>query len=172
VPPQFVRSRIRQVQAKYWAISSYPSRDQWKLCLFATAAFLLVVAAVDLSVGGKSISFAPLASTPLLLGLLSFGVSPLLEELLFRGFVLKELLGLLPQALANALTSVLFVAVHVPYWLSNGGLTHSMMANCVGVFFFSLLAGWLYAKSGSIWAPTLAHIANNLLSSLLVVRSV
>jgi membrane protease YdiL (CAAX protease family) len=58
-----------------------------------------------------------------MLGLLSFVASPLLEELLFRGFVLKELLSLLPLAFANALTSLLFVAAHVPYWLSHGGLT-------------------------------------------------
>jgi membrane protease YdiL (CAAX protease family) len=156
----------------YWAMSSFPRRNQWKLCLFATAAFLFAVATFALSVASKSISFAPLASTPLILGLLSFVVSPVLEELLFRGFVLKELLSLLPLAFANALTSLLFVAVHVPYWLSHGGLAHTMMVNCAGVFFFSLLAGWLYAKSGSFWPPTLAHIANNILSSLLIVRTV
>jgi len=157
--------------AKYWGLSNFPTRDQWKPCLLVTAAFLLALVAFAVSFAGKSISFAPLASTTLILGLLSFVVSPLLEELLFRGFVLKELLSLLPLTSANALTSLLFLAVHVPYWLSYGGLTHAMMANCTGVFFFSLLAGWLYAKSGSIWPPTFAHIANNLLSLLLVVRA-
>ncbi len=158
--------------AKYWAVSRFPTQAQWSLCLCATAAFLLAVAALELSVGGKTISFAALASTPLILGLLSFVVSPLLEEILFRGFVLKELLSLLPLAFANALTSLLFVAAHVPYWLSHGGFTRSMAADCAGVFLFSLLAGWLFTKSESLWPPALAHIANNILSSLLAARSV
>jgi len=33
---------------------------------------------------------------------------------------------------------------------------------------FGLVAGWLYLKSSSIWPPTVAHIANNLLAALLV----
>lgn len=128
------------------------------------------MATLELSFGGKSISFVSLTSTPLILGLLSFVVSPLLEEIFFRGFVLKELLSLLSLTFANTMTSVLFVGIHVPHWLSHGGLTHSMMANCAGVFVFSLLAGWLAAKSRSIWPPTLAHVANNILSSLLVAH--
>ena len=82
--------------------------------------------------------------------------------------VMKEFLTLLPTSLAILLTSLLFVGVHLPYWLSHGGPTPAMLTNAIGVFVFSLLACWLYAKSASIWPPTLAHIANNLLSSLLV----
>ena len=40
------------------------------------------------------------------------------------------------------------------------------MANTAGVFIFSLLAGWLYLDSSSIWPPTVAHIANNCIASL------
>ena len=122
-------------------------------------------------VGGKTISFAALAATPLVLGLLSFAVSPLLEEILFRGFVLKELLGLWPLAIANVVNSLFFVAVHLPYWLSHGGSTRPVAANCAGIFLFSLLAGWLFAKSRCLWPPTLAHIANNILAALLVARA-
>ena len=89
-------------------------------------------------------------------------------KILFRGFVLKELLGFLPLAGANVLASVLFVAAHLPYWISHGGLTPARLETCGGIFFFSLLAGWLFAKSGSIWPSTLAHTANNLLASVLV----
>jgi len=156
--------------ARYWAYSSPPRR--WDLCLWVTAAFLLTTATFELSVGGKSISFVALDSTPLLIGLLSFLVSPLLEEIFFRGFVLKELSSLLTPTFANVLTSLLFVAIHLPYWLTHAGLARSLMATGAGVFLLSLLAGWLYAKSGSIWPPTVAHIANNILSALLVVRPV
>ena len=153
---------------KYLALSCFPRWGLWKLCLVVTAAFLLASAIRELSFGDKSISRVPLALTPPIVGLLSFVVSPLLEEILFRGFVLKELLSLMPLAFANTLTFLFFVSAHLPYWLSHGGLTRPMMANCAGVFVFSLVAGWLRARSGSIWPPTFAHITNNLLSSLLV----
>jgi len=43
-----------------------------------------------------------------------------------------------------------------------------MLANCGGVLIFSLVAGWLYLRSGSIWPPSVAHIANNYVAALLV----
>jgi membrane protease YdiL (CAAX protease family) len=65
------------------------------------------------------------------------------------------------------LTSLLFVAIHLPFWLSHGGLSATMLTNTGGVFAFSLLAGWLYLDSSSIWPSTLAHIANNCVAALL-----
>lgn len=155
--------------AKYLGLTVWPSRRNWWLCLGVTVVFLLVVASFELTVGKKSFSATGLAALPIALWLLQLALSPLLEELLFRGLVLKELLTLLPASLAIALTSLLFVGIHLPFWLSHGGLTRAMAANAAGVFIFSLLAGWLFAKTASIWPPTVAHIANNVLSSLLVV---
>jgi membrane protease YdiL (CAAX protease family) len=66
------------------------------------------------------------------------------------------------------LTSLLFVAIHLPFWLSHGGLSGALLTNAGGVFIFSLLAGWLYLDSSSIWPPTLAHIANNCLAIVLI----
>jgi membrane protease YdiL (CAAX protease family) len=75
---------------------------------------------------------------------------------------------LLPTYLATVLTSLIFVGIHLPFWLSHGGPTPAMLMNAIGVFVFSILACWLYAKSASIWPSTLAHTANNILSSLLI----
>ena len=154
---------------KYLGLSIVPSRRGWWLCLRVTVIFLLVVTLVELTVGRKSFSAAGLSSLPYVLGLLQLVLSPLLEELLFRGLVMNELLTLLPTYLASALTSLLFVGAHLPYWLSHGGPTPAVMANASGVFFFSLLACWLYAQTGSIWPSTFAHIANNILTSLLIM---
>jgi len=52
--------------------------------------------------------------------------------------------------------------------LALSGLTSAVLADAGGVFVFGLVAGWLYLKSSSIWPPTVAHIANNLLAALLV----
>lgn len=157
--------------ARYLGLSVMPSLRHWWLCLAATLIFLLAVTLLTLTLGGKSFSAVSLTSLPTVLGLLQFVISPLLEELLFRGMVMKELLTLLPTCLATVLTSLLFVGVHLPYWLSHGGPTPAMLANALGVFVFSLLACWLFTMSASIWPPTLAHVGNNILSALLIHAS-
>ncbi len=153
---------------EYWVLGRGPGPGQWKRCLVVTAVFLVVSAAFELGTGHKSFSLAVLRGTPPVIGVLFYLVSPLLEELLFRSFVLKELLGLMPLAAANVVASLLFVGAHLPYWLSHGGLTPAVAANCFGIFLFSLLAGWVFAQSGSVWPAGVAHIANNLLAAVVV----
>jgi membrane protease YdiL (CAAX protease family) len=46
-----------------------------------------------------------------------------------------------------------------------------MMAHARGVFAFSVVACWLYARTGSVWPSTVAHVANNVLSSLLAASN-
>lgn len=156
--------------AKYLGLSVWPTQRCWRLCLAVTGAFLLATALMELGLGKKTFSITGLATLPLTLWFLQLGLSPWIEEVLFRGLVMKELLQLLPEYLATILTSLLFMGIHLPYWLAHGGATRVMAANAVGVFIFSLLASWLYARSESIWPPTIAHIANNVLASLLVVH--
>ena len=151
-------------------MSVVPSRRNWLLCLAVIVVFLLTVTLFEFAIGGKSFSGARLSSLPTVLTLLQLVLSPLLEELLFRGLVMKELMTLLPTSLANALTSLLFMGAHLPFWLSHGGPTQAMIANAFGVFVFSVVACWLFARTASIWPPTFAHIANNVLSSLLVAH--
>ena len=153
---------------KYLGLSVVPSLRDWLSCLAVTVIFLLAVTLFAVTIGRKSFSGASLSSLPTTLALLQLVISPLFEEILFRGLVMKELMTLLPAYLANVMTSLLFMGVHLPYWLSHGGLTQTVMANAVGVFLFSVVACWLFAKTASIWPPTLTHIANNLLSSMLV----
>ncbi|MGO8931596.1 MAG: lysostaphin resistance A-like protein [Limisphaerales bacterium] len=156
--------------AKYLGLSVFPSRRYWGLCLAVAVIFLLAVTLFEFTIGRKSFSGASLSSLPAVLALLQLLLSPLLEELLFRGLVMKELMSLLPISLATVVTSLLFVGAHLPFWLSHGGLTLAMMANAFGVFVFSVVACSLFAMTKSIWPPTFAHIANNILSSLLVAR--
>ena len=47
-------------------------------------------------------------------------------------------------------------------------LTRATMTNASGVFLLSLLAWWLFAKTFSIWPPTIAHPVNNAVSALLL----
>jgi len=153
---------------RYLGLSTLPTRRQWLVSLSAIAVFLLAVSASEMFVNGKSISLAALFSTPLPMLILSYLCTPLMEELCFRGCVLQEMLELLPPFAATLLTSLLFVGMHLPYWIYHGRSFQLLMANMAGVFLFSLLAGWLFSLTKSVWPPTLAHTANNLLASVLV----
>ncbi|NPB07027.1 MAG: CPBP family intramembrane metalloprotease [Aquificae bacterium] len=67
------------------------------------------------------------------------------EELFFRGYLMRYY--------SNAAVSALFALAHFVYW---GSL------NALLTFFPSLLFGFLYRKSGSLWAAVLAHWGANL----------
>ena len=149
----------------YLGLSVMPAARQWALYLVVTGTFLAAIAGFLIITGGKRFSLAGLSLT--LPGLLSALVAPVIEELLFRGVFLRELADLLPRWSANLLTSLLFAGIHLPFWLSHGS-AQTALPQAGGVFIFSLLAGWLYLRSSSLWPSSLAHIANNLVASLLI----
>ncbi len=74
------------------------------------------------------------------------------EELLFRGFIQKELSKWHP-IFAWLLTSVLFGLAHLP-----AGLTFATIATLAG-----LLYGWVYLKTHNIWLAVVAHFVFNTL---------
>lgn len=153
--------------ARHLGLSVWPGRKSWMVCVLVTAGFLLMVAAGEMVSGRKSLSAAGLASLPAALWVLQVALTPLLEEILFRGLILQELLALLPKYRAFAVNAVLFAGAHAPYWLSHRGMTLAVLQDLAGVFVFSLVACWLFARTKSIWPPTVAHIANNLLAAML-----
>lgn len=169
VLPAFAYARWvrRRPPAKYLGLSVWPSARLWLTCLGGTATFLALVAAFDWGIVGKRLSGQRLLSLSLIVLVLQYFLSPLLEEVLFRGLLMNDLQHLLSITWAALLTSALFVGIHLPYWLSHGGPSQTTLANSIGVFLFSVLACWLFAKSSSLWPPTVAHIGNNLLASLL-----
>lgn len=157
--------------APYLGIMVAPALRQWCLFLIVISAFLLLTLIVETAKGAKTFSISRISTLFTVTGLLSLLISPLLEEILFRGLVMNEFLSLLPMFFANILSSLFFVDAHWPYWLSHGDSLASVSTKSVGIFAFSLLAGWLFARSRSIWPPTFAHIANNLLAALLVAKN-
>ncbi|MFO1092708.1 MAG: CPBP family intramembrane glutamic endopeptidase [Planctomycetaceae bacterium] len=164
----FVRRVSHGSPAAYLGLTAQPSVRVWRHCLAAIALFLAIVTTVELTLGPKSLSLTPLWELPPALWLLQLGLSPLIEELLFRGLILKELLRFARPSVAIVADSLLFVGIHLPYWLSHQPVDSELATNSFGVFVFSLLAGYLGLKSSSIWPPTLAHIANNTLALILV----
>ncbi len=92
-------------------------------------------------------------------------VSPVVEEIAFRGVVLQKLDQRTSFKFSNSLTTIAFVLYHLPLW-SARGQSASVMA-CVWVAFFSLWMGYFMRKSKSLWTCILVHAMQNLIFGLL-----
>jgi hypothetical protein len=87
-------------------------------------------------------------------------VAPVVEELLFRGFLLPGLAaGPGGGAAAVVGTALLFAVIHLQYDLFDMG----------GVLGLGLLFGAARQASGSLWLPVFLHTAVNLLAAVQVV---
>ncbi len=84
--------------------------------------------------------------------LLVVSLGPLAEEVFFRGF-LQPRLGVLP-------TSALFGVLHYAF---------DSVAVMVAAFLSALALGYLFRKSGNLWACVLAHAAFNAFNLALVL---
>ena len=88
--------------------------------------------------------------------------APIIEELVFRGFILEKLKISIPFFWANLITSVLFMLVHFPGWLIWGeGVS---LETSISILLVSFIWGYMYKKSGSFLSPVLGHAINNLIS--------
>ncbi len=85
-------------------------------------------------------------------------VTPISEEVLFRGFVLRGLLGRIGAGPAIVSTALVFSALH----LDSGTI--------IPIFFTGLALGWLNVKTGSLWPCIAAHAGQNAIA-LLAVRA-
>lgn len=91
--------------------------------------------------------------------LMAFSVSiltPVLEELLFRGFILGVLLKCYDDRTSIVISALIFAIVHEPiaYGMAFGG---------------GLLYGWLRVKTGSIIPSMITHIIWNSFVSIIVL---
>lgn len=93
------------------------------------------------------------------LGILCISVlGPILEELLFRGAVTRELLRKYSPAKAILLSGLIF------------GIFHLNPAQIIGACLIGFLLAWLYYKTRSLMACILIHIMNNGLSVYLSLK--
>jgi len=90
-------------------------------------------------------------------------IAPLLEEFLFRGFLLTMLKEVLPFYIANIISSVCFLSIHIPGWFFMGLLrTNLLNWSFVSIFILSLLFGYACKKGGSVKASMIVHFLNNI----------
>ena len=112
--------------------------------------------------GFRDLLFTPLFS---IMAFSSFGVfgglisiifiSPICEELLFRGVFLNKLKIIVPTSFAIIITSILFGALHG-------------YGSIISAFVFGVCMCILYLKTNNILTCILAHFLNNLLAEFLV----
>lgn len=81
-------------------------------------------------------------------------ISPISEELMFRGVFLNRLKLFVPTVFAIIITSLLFGALH-----SFGSITSA--------FVFAICMAILYLKTENICVPIFAHFLNNMLAELI-----
>jgi hypothetical protein len=92
-------------------------------------------------------------------------ISPISEEILFRGFILGKLCQTTSFAWANVITSILFVAVHLPNWFWVNGYQPWIPIVSANIFILSLMLGWLVKRSNSLYPAISGHIINNFISA-------
>jgi len=87
-----------------------------------------------------------------------------IEEIPYRGFMLRKLAERMRFWAANLITSVLFLAVHVPGWLA---LKQLRLDTAASVFVFGVVMAIVYKYADSLWAPIVTHSTNDFLSFVL-----
>jgi uncharacterized protein len=86
------------------------------------------------------------------------------EEIPFRGFVLQKFQERFGFWVANAVSSMLFLAIHFPGWISLHLLN---TATVVSVFVFGAVLAIIFKLSKSLWACIVAHSLNDFISFVL-----
>lgn len=111
---------------------------------------------------GSALFNIPVLDAALLNGVL---VAPLVEEFTMRGFYLTSLERAgLPFGKANVRAGIVFVAMHIPGWYFQGRLRSplSLIQTAIFLWLLALLLGWIKKTSGSLYAPMVVHILNNI----------
>jgi membrane protease YdiL (CAAX protease family) len=140
--------------------------DRWRSAL-------LWGGGVGLALGVLSVLSRAVSHQPLFAPQLSWAwvdaviISPIVEEVTFRGAVLGGLMRRSRFAVANTLTALLFLGAHLPGWYFQGRLLALLTApvgGALSIFLIGWVLGFVYYQSRSVLGSTLAHLLNNLLS--------
>jgi membrane protease YdiL (CAAX protease family) len=91
--------------------------------------------------------------------------APVAEEVLFRGLVFRVLLERLAIWSALVVSALLFALIHLPYWWLSGAASPASLALRLGsIFAYGIFFALLYRWSGSLYAPLICHVLNNLVT--------
>jgi membrane protease YdiL (CAAX protease family) len=134
--------------------------------LLGLLGFLVLAAVVSLQHGSRFSHFT-LPKDPAT-WLNAIGSAPIAEEVLFRGLVFRVLLERLTLWSALTVSALLFALIHLPYWwISGTALPAGLVLRLGSIFAYGVFFALLYRWSGSLYAPLISHMLNNLVTSSL-----
>jgi len=96
-------------------------------------------------------------------GFLIVIVAPISEELFFRGFMFAGLRSSMPIWPAAVISAIVWGSLH---------LTGGNVGVAVQIAIFGVVLAWLYERSGTLWAPVVAHAINNTIAFVLLSTDV
>jgi len=109
---------------------------------------------------------SPLFATQFDVPLLSvLTVAPMFEEFLMRGAVFWNLQQVHSTAVANVVSSLMFIVLHIPGWYFMGTLMENLtrpIGGALSIFLLGLAFGYATHRGRSVVAGMLAHFLNNL----------
>ncbi len=106
---------------------------------------------ISFSIPSMSIS----GYVPIIGGLVStIVISPISEELIFRGVFLNRLKPFVPTVFAVLISSLLFASLH-------------SFGSIISAFVFAVCMAILYIKTENIFVPIIAHFLNNLFAEII-----
>lgn len=134
--------------------------SDWFLALAGTVAvfFVVWVAIVAAQVAGMFRVNVVEPGLTAVVVVYAIVAAPVVEEVIFRYWLLGRLTRVLPAGLALALSTAAFTTFHAP------NSAHQIFALVVSGGFF----GWIYLRSRVIWVPIAAHAVWNVLAVALV----
>ena len=148
-------------------VRSFRKKD-WGIIILCVLFLLVAGAAVMAAVSFFGVSYensktdtltGEISPSAILLALVSAAViSPVYEEIFYRGFLYRWLRTRLGAVAGILLSSLIFTAAHYP-------VTNAMPVN----FLDGIVFAWAYEKTHSIWPGVIIHGVVNAVSILLVV---
>ena len=88
-------------------------------------------------------------------------IAPIIEEIVFRGYLLQKLQNNFTFWKANIIQSFLFVCIHFPQWFARG--REITIFSCSWVLLFGILLGFLKRKTKWLWTCIIIHSIGNIL---------
>lgn len=123
--------------------------------IFLSVAFLVVYFAL---INGGRLELKPVS---LFYVVSAIVMSPIIEEITFRGVILQMFHQSMGWAYANVATAILFMLYHIPLWLVRGQGVSLM--GCSWVIFFALCMSFVMSHTKSLWTCIIIHAAQNFL---------
>lgn len=106
--------------------------------------------------GVQSLTWNSVIGTSVLIGFI--------EEVPYRGFILQKFAERYGFWIATLLSSLLFLSIHLPGWISLHGLKAESV---IFVFIFGVAMAIIFRVSKSLWGPIITHSLNDFIAFII-----